>query len=60
MLETASKSIHNWWRYPSSNCCKTDENVVLNLHQNETTLKLWLLSVSGPKLKLFGQPLSTS
>ena len=27
MAETASKSIHNLWRYPSSNCYKIDENL---------------------------------
>jgi len=24
--ETASKSTHNWWRYPSSKCYEIDEN----------------------------------
>jgi len=27
MAETASKSIHNWRRYPSSNCYKIDKNM---------------------------------
>ena len=31
MLKTASKSMHNWRRYPSSNWYEIDQKVVLNL-----------------------------
>jgi len=31
MTETASKSMHNWRRYPFSNWYKIDQNAVLNL-----------------------------
>ena len=27
MVETASKLVHNWRRYPSSNCHKIDKNM---------------------------------
>jgi len=31
MSKTKSKSMHNWRRYPYSNCYKIDKNAVLNL-----------------------------
>jgi len=37
MAETASKSIHNWWRYPSSNWCRETR---LSLRNRATRLEV--------------------
>jgi len=34
MLETSSKSSHNWRRYPSSKCYETDENVRFRIRRS--------------------------